>query len=294
MKRARRPVCREFRQLFCALATLISCAVSWLILNAAESATTTTDIATLNSPGRHEVLLQGDGLILGGILFRPATTDGRAPGIIVLHGWAEKGVPGAPRVERVAHRLSEQGYVTLALSMRGWPPSEGDDDCGLKQPNDVAKAADWLLSLPGVAADHVGVIGFSHGGMVALLAASRSSRIKAVAAFYPVTDIPRWRETVNHSGIRDYYVPRICEFGKSRSPIDVASSIKARVLLIHGDRDTRVPPEQSVRMQEAMSKANRQVELVLVPGAEHAFNAATREQTWEPVLELFSTQLRTK
>lgn len=294
MKRMCQPVYRGLRQLFRALATPTACAVSWLVLNAAGSGTTTTDITTLHRPGRHEVFLQGDGLILGGILFRPATTQGPTPGIIVLHGWGEKGVPGAPRVEGVARRLSEQGYVALALSMRGWPPSEGHDDCGLKQPNDVAKAADWLLSLPNVEPDHVGVIGFSQGGMVALLAAARSSRIKAVAAYYPVTDIQRWRETTNHSGIRDYYIPQTCELGKSRSPIDVASSINARVLLVHGDRDTRVPTEQSVRMQEAMRKANQEVELLLIPGAEHGFTPTQRVQSWEPVLKFFGTHLRTK
>ena len=234
------------------------------------------------------------GLTLGGILFRPPAAEGPSPGIIVLHGWAEKGIHGAPRVEGVARRLSEQGYVTLALSMRGWSPSEGHEDCGLKQPDDVAKAADWLLSLPNVGPDHVGVIGFSQGGQVALLAAARSSRIKAVAAFYPVTDIERWRETTSHPVIRDYYIPRVCEMGKSRSPIHVATRINAQVLLVHGDRDTRVPTEQSVRMKEALRKAKQETELLLIPGVEHSFTPAQRDQSWGPVLTFFATHLRTK
>ena len=293
-ERGRGPAYRQFPQLFRALATPTGYAVSWLLLTAAGFGTQTTDITTLHRPGRHEVHLPGEGLTLGGILFRPVATEEPTRGIIVLHGWAEKGVPGAPRVEGVAHRLSEQGYVTLALSMRGWPPSEGQEDCGLKQPDDVAKAADWLLSLPNVRPDHVGVLGFSQGGQVALLAAARSSRIKAVAAFYPVTDIERWRETTNHPAIRDYYIPRVCEMGKSRSPIHVATRINAPVLLVHGDRDTRVPTEQSVRMQEALRKANQEAELLLIPGAEHSFTPAQRVQSWAPVLKFFDTHLRTK
>lgn len=282
---------RRFRQQFRVSPTPAALTATWLALAVAGCATTVTDVASLSRPGRYEVVLPGAGVTLGGILFRPATTEGPAPGVIVLHGWAESGVPGAPRVEGTARQLSEQGYVALALSMRGWPPSGGRDDCGLEQPDDIARAADWLASLPGVSPDRVGVLGFSQGGQVALLAAARSSRIKAVIAYYPVTDVQRWKETTSHSGIRDYYIPQVCGFGKWQSPVYAASKINAPVLLIHGDRDTRVPTEQSVRMQEALRKANRNVELQLIPGAEHGFTYSQREQAWPSVIKFFRTYL---
>src|SRR4029077_7387175 len=128
-----------------------------------------TDVTTVSDPGRYEVSLPGFGVTLGGILFRPVSTAKLPPAIIVLHGWARPGVPGAARVESTARRLSEQGYVTLALSMRGWPPASGWDECGTRHPDDVAKAADWLAALPGVNAGSIGVLGFSLGGQVALL-----------------------------------------------------------------------------------------------------------------------------
>jgi dipeptidyl aminopeptidase/acylaminoacyl peptidase len=65
------------------------------------------------------------------------------------------------------------------------------------------------------------------------------------------------------------------------------------VLLVHGDRDTRVPTEQSVRMEEALRKANQNVELLLVPGAGHGFTISQREEAWASVLEFFSTHLPT-
>ncbi len=159
-----------------------------------------TNVATVSDPGRYEVSLPGSGVTLGGILFRPASTAKLLPAIIVLHGWAQPGVLGAARVEGTARRLSEQGYVTLALSMRGWPPSSGWDDCGTRQPDDVAKAADWLAALPGVNADSIGVLGFSLGGQVALLSGARSDRIKAIVAYFPITDVQRWGDTTSNSG----------------------------------------------------------------------------------------------
>ena len=184
-----------------------------LWLAAAGCTPALTDATTVSDPGRYEVSFAGSGVTLGGILFRPASRSKPLPAIIVLHGWARPGVPGALRVEGTARRLSEQGYVALALSMRGWPPSSGWDDCGTAQPDDVAKAADWLAMLPGVDGDSIAVLGFSLGGQVALLSGTRSGRIKAIIAYFPITDVKRWGNTTSNTGIRYFYVPLVCGTG---------------------------------------------------------------------------------
>jgi dipeptidyl aminopeptidase/acylaminoacyl peptidase len=250
-----------------------------------------TDVATVSDPGRYEVSLPGSGVTLGGILFRPASTAKPLPAIIVLHGWAQPGVLGASRVEGTARRLSEQGYVALALSMRGWPPSSGWDDCGTKQPDDVAKATEWLATLPGVKADSIGVLGFSLGGQVALLSGARSGRIKAIVAYFPITDVQRWGDTTSNAGIRYFYVPLVCGTGDQNSPIHVAEQIHAPVLLIHGDRDTEVPTEQSLKMQEALRKANRHVELLVIGGGDHGFKGEQDEQAWSAVTKFLRLHL---
>jgi dipeptidyl aminopeptidase/acylaminoacyl peptidase len=250
-----------------------------------------TDVTTVSDPGRYEVSLPGSGVTLGGILFRPASTSKLLPAIIVLHGWARPGVPGAARVEGTARRLSEQGYVALALSMRGWPPSSGWDDCGTRQPDDVAKAADWLATLPGVNAGSIGVLGFSLGGQVALLSGTRSDRIKAIVAYFPITDVQRWGDTTNNAGIRYFYVPLVCGTGYSNSPVHVAEQIHAPVLLIHGDRDAEVPTEQSFGMRDALQKANRQVELLIIAGGDHGFKGEQDEQAWSSATKFFKTHL---
>jgi dipeptidyl aminopeptidase/acylaminoacyl peptidase len=262
-----------------------------LALAGCTPAVTVTDVATISGPGRYEVSLPGSGVTLGGILFRPASISKPLPAIIVLHGWARPGVPGAPRVEGWARRLSEQGYTALALSMRGWPPSGGSDDCGEQQPDDVAQAADWLARLPGVNADSIGVLGFSLGGQVALLAGARSSRIKAIVAYFPITDIERWRDTTSNTGIRDFYVPQVCAAGRSNSPVNSADKVRAPILLIHGDRDTWVPTEQSLRMREALQKANRYVELLVIGGGDHGFTGEQSEQAWSAATKFFDLHL---
>jgi dipeptidyl aminopeptidase/acylaminoacyl peptidase len=253
-----------------------------------------TDVSTVTTPGRYEVNLPGAGVTLGGILFRPASTAKLLPAIIVLHGWAPPGVSGASRIEGTARRLSELGYVALALSMRGWPPSTGWDDCGTEQPHDVAKAADWLATLPGVDGDSIGVLGFSLGGQVALLSGARSSRIKAIAAYFPITDVQRWKDTTSNAGIRYFYVPLVCGIGFGNSPVHVAEQIHAPVLLIHGDRDTEVPTEQSLTMRDVLRKANREVELQIIAGGDHRFKREQTAQAWSVVTKFLSLHLRSR
>lgn len=247
---------------------------------------TPTSTTPPTTPGRHEVTIAADGVTIGGILYRPSTTT-TAAAVIVLHGWLTAGSNGAALIEGRARRLSDAGYVAIAISMRGWPPSSGADDCGLRQPDDVVAVAQWLRTVPGVAADRVGLVGFSQGGQVALLAAARDSRLGAVVAYFPVTDVARWKTTTANADIPQY-ITQVCEPGGSdaRSPVTRAAAIAPPVLLVHGDADTRVPTEQSVRMATALGDAGRAVELFLVPGAQHGFTAA-EEAVATPVVDAF-------
>jgi dipeptidyl aminopeptidase/acylaminoacyl peptidase len=249
-------------------------------------------VASPTAPGRHDVTLPGSGATVGGVLYRPDAAEPR-PAVVVLHGWQPAGTNGAALVEPRARAYAGAGYVALALSLRGWPPSGGVDDCGLRQPDDVARAVEWLRALPGVAADRVAIVGFSQGGQVALLAAANDARLAAVVAYYPVTDVARWKTTTANADIPGY-VTTVCEPGgaAARSPLLRASAIAAPVLLVHGDADARVPTEQSQLMRDALAAAGRRVELVLVPGAQHGFTA-TEEASVRPAVDAFlAAQLR--
>jgi len=243
------------------------------------------------------VTIPGDDITLSGILYGADDPDKTDPAVIVLHGWLEPEENGADMVSIVAWHLAREGYVALALSMRGWPDTGGRDDCGGKQPFDVVRAVEWLSRQPGVNPNRIGLLGFSQGGQVALLAAGLTPKVKAVVAFFPVTDLDRWAQTTQAPGIKEAYVPQVCAKGlglKAKSPIYAACAIHAPTLLIHGEEDTRVPMDQSLEMAKAMLDCGKEVQLQLVKGGKHMLEKGHKGwlEAWDLTKAFLNQHLR--
>jgi dipeptidyl aminopeptidase/acylaminoacyl peptidase len=217
-------------------------------------------------------LIPGEDITQFGLIFRSPRIGKPAPGVIVLHGWATPGTVGAALVAYRALELQQAGYVAMALSLRGWPETGGEDDCGANQPQDVARAVRWFSQQPGVDGDRIALVGHAQGGQVALLTGALDVPLRGIAAYAPVTDLELWSHMTSLPGIKDY-LKDVCSRGDGllgRSPVNVADQIRVPVLLVHGTADEQVPIEQSQRMLQAMALAGWQdVKLVVVADAAH-------------------------
>jgi dipeptidyl aminopeptidase/acylaminoacyl peptidase len=98
-----------------------------------------------------------------------------------------------------------------------------------------------------------------------------------VVCWYPITDLP----ALDHDAT-DIYEAHLLG-GSIGEHLDAARSASAvshvregapPFLLQHGDRDTWVPVEQSVRLADALRAVGGSVELEVVPGADHFFDGA--------------------
>ncbi len=206
-----------------------------------------------------------DGLLLPATLYQPrGCSTERKPGIVLLHGWLDEGATDT-ELGGGANLFAEQGYVVFVPLMRGW--GGGQNDCGPSQAADTTRMIEWLASQPGVDPDRIGVVGFSFGGQVALLTGALSHRVKAIVSYCGPTDL------VSRNAQLPWYdwLPKACRSDlKSRSPVSVASRIKAPVLLIQGDADTTIRPEQAQEMEQAMWKSGGNVQLYIVSGVGHS------------------------
>lgn len=144
---------------------------------------------------------QGHGSMRG-LLARPATGDGRWPGVLVVH--ENRGLN--PYIEDVTRRLAVAGFLAFgpdALTPVGGYP--GDDDKGrelqatldrVKVMEDFVAAAEFLKAHP-QCTGRTGVVGFCFGGLVANTLAVRLPDLAAAVPFYgsqaPAADVPKIR-----------------------------------------------------------------------------------------------------
>src|SRR5437867_9703595 len=58
------------------------------------------------------------------------------------------------------------------------------------------------------------------------------------------------------------------------SNIEHAAKLRGRLFLIVGEMDTNVPPESTLRFADALIKAGKDFDLLVIPGAGHGMGGA--------------------
>ena len=52
---------------------------------------------------------------------------------------------------------------------------------------------------------------------------------------------------------------------------ELAANLKGHILLVHGDMDNNVHPANTIRLVDALIKANKRFDMLILPGKPHAF-----------------------
>jgi fermentation-respiration switch protein FrsA (DUF1100 family) len=157
--------------------------------------------------------------------------------------------------------LWEAGYSLLMFDFRGCGQSGGDlCTMGLHEPEDVRGALDFLETRPETAGLPAGILGFSMGGTVAILAAASDSRLQAVATHgaYATLDRVIRQRCIRHFGPLAPLVERQtrwigrrwfpAESVEAVSCLEVVRRIAPRpILLLNGARDPIVPLDNAHR-----------------------------------------------
>jgi acetyl esterase/lipase len=146
-------------------------------------------------------------------------------------------------------------------------------------------------------ADHIGVFGASAGGHLAALLGTTagnaelegdvggntnySSTVQAVCAFYPPTDLdllvtnPASRNAANTmvGKLLGGSLNEHLALAARASPLRFVSRDSAPFFLLHGEKDSLVPVQQSELLYAALKKAGVEAQLVIVPGKGHGIIA---------------------
>ena len=226
-----------------------------------------------------------DGLEIEGVLTYPLKyrKGKRYPLVLQIHGGPEgTSLDGwNTRATYPVQLLAAEGFVVLEPNYRGSGGkgvafSKADhDDLGGMEFEDVLSGIDHLVAEGIVDNNKVGTGGWSYGGYFSALAATKyTDRFKAsmVAAgltnmisFTGTTDIP-YEMSVVHWNQWWFDNP---ELHWERSPISHINMADTPTLIIHGLKDDRVHPEQSMELWQALRIKGVDTELVLYPREPH-------------------------
>lgn len=228
---------------------------------------------------------------------------GRFPAVLV-HPEAGK---QAAEMQGVIWDLARQGYVAVAADYRRLIDGEYRGNLFVWRADaDVTAALEYALRNPAVDGTRVATLGFSQGGVYSLLIAEHApSQVKAVIAYYPVTDFEYWLDPTHHSSLMRRQVYRIIRWYfkkesqasseaafhhmlRRASPLPQAEDMQAAVLLIHGEKDTSASVEESQRLAERLQALGRTVKLLVFPGQGHVFNFKQPEpgrEAWAATLD---------
>ena len=216
-------------------------------------------------------------------IYTPPGSPRNAPGVLLIHGggWAS-GEPAQLRGYGIF--MGRMGYVCVSAAYRlsgeaKWPA----------QIHDTKAALRWMranASRLGVDPERIAVHGNSAGAHLALMMAATANMpefegegvhqgidtsVRACIAIYPPVDIgplPLQGMLLGLMGSRATAAD--C---RAASPVAYARRDFPPTMLIHGTRDDIVPWEASRQMYDALARKGAPVELHLLEGLPHAFDA---------------------
>ena len=116
-----------------------------------------------------------------------------------------------------------------------------------------------------------------------------SSRVAAVVAYFPPTDLSRW----GTQRIRQAFAAtRLTDAEAAEySPIRFVSPGAAPSLIVHGDADTTVPMVEGETMYAALTKAGVPASFIRIEGAGHGFEGTDLDRANAAMVQWFERHL---
>ena len=207
----------------------------------------------------------------------------------------------------IARALSQRGFGIFMFDMRGRGDSPAAiSSSGYYERLDLQGASDYLVS-NGADRSRIGVLGFSLGGAVALLAGSNPNNFGAVVSDSAFADLSLVLKGAM-TGVKRplaLWFPGMKFMARALYGIDIADVSPARaiarsdtpVLVIHGEEDGVIPVEHARLLGRAIGASFDEIEageetVWIVPGAGHTGAVRTQPKTYiDKVARFFEKHL---
>jgi len=232
-------------------------------------------VSTFAADSKSVSYKSGDETVQGQI-YTPAG-KGPFPAIIVIHEWWGLN----DWIKEEASKLSDQGYVTLAIDLyRGKVAATSDEAHEIMRgvPEDRAKrdlhaAFEYLASQPNIRKDRIGAIGWCMGGGYSLDVALQEPTLAA--------------DVIN--------------YGHLATDPDALKKIHAPILGSFGAQDRGITPDDVHKFEAALKQFGKSVDIKIYDDAGHAFEnpnnkdgyrPADTVDAWKRTTEFFAANLK--
>jgi acetyl esterase/lipase len=201
------------------------------------------------------------------LLCRPQTASARNPGVLLLHGGGWTG-GNAEAFKGRCLQFAQHGFVSASVEYR----LAGETAHWPAQLEDAELALQWLRAHSGeigLDPDHICAFGASAGGHIALMLGAPHDRLACIVDAFGPTDLtafsgPRYKRSLDALlGPED--VGRE-QRARDASPLFSLGPSFPPTLIIQGENDDLIPPEQSTALFEKLRRLKTPVVAIMYPG----------------------------
>jgi dipeptidyl aminopeptidase/acylaminoacyl peptidase len=233
-------------------------------------------------------------------VFQPLSSRGakRHPALV----WVHEDIRGHLYEHYVPYirEATSKGYVVIAPEYRGgvgYGPAFYDAlDYGGAEVDDVVSAAEVLNTKYRVVdPDRIGIIGWSHGGLITLLAIFRNPTVfKAAVAMVPVSNlfqrlawkgIDKQRQLIDPQNRFGGSPSEKRQVYKDRSPVYSIDRLRIPLLVGVATNDEDVNIEESMQLVDALRARKPELAETRIyenPRGGHLFDRRVNRSTWQP------------
>ena len=237
------------------------------------------------------VFIPGRGHEIPVALFMPegASAERPVPVVITIVGTGSD----KESYDNLARYLNEAGIACVNFDVVGTGESRGDyiDYSFYSAVSDTNTVAAWAATVRGIDPDRIGLLGWSQGGTLAILAAKNNSVYKAVGLWAAALDLgilitPEMRAETAATGktLLDLGFRPPLNLGKqwidevdNTGILAAVPLIPAPLYVLAGSKDETVPPQNSRDIAAAAKNSASRLEII--DGFDHTFGAFSGDLT---------------
>ncbi len=232
---------------------------------------------SFNNTVVESIVYMSDGLKVKGYVAYPVKS-GKYPSIV----WCRGGIGDSGAIDEFNARgmfgkLASWGYVVFAPQYRGNSNSEGIDEFGGSDVNDITNIMEIAKSYPQADTDIWGIEGWSRGGLMTYLMLTKSDKFKAAIILGGISNVrnavntPLLFKRIQELSDNSFGLDDFNSLINKRSVINFVQKLNKEtpMLIIHGNKDDRVLVKDPIELSTKLLENENIFRLVLLEGGDH-------------------------